>query len=365
MAAALANVLLGLGGIGAGIGFGVKERQLMNELNEKADKLKKDVEEVGDIYDHVYYLVCINAKRFLKSVDKLPIDFIKKVQKDIEADLKSSKLNQTLSVLAQVIGYSTVTLAITGGILEIVRRCKSRSTASKPKGRESDPWGDIELTPRGTTKTTPGEPTEPTPSVELTSVSRTPTLDKWIKGLNIAGAVFGVAGLAATIGLGVWDIEKLKKAIDDVDKKQKEVTAFQNAMVKVLDETITAAGLPAKSYDELKTLAATWKEMAENFERYTTRMEYAIKGYFQRKPLDDVKKMVNNHTEPTDKPWPEDGYPLAETLADDIRVLFDKGKTDQQVIQFFATDNPKEGLRFVFDGFFIGSMRDVYDMLKP
>ena len=327
----------------------LKNVKLMDKLQRKADKLKQEVHECGNIYDHVYFLVSVNLQRLKKSVDRLPTDFIEKIQKSIEDDLKSSEAQKALAVVEQVVGYTGAASGLAGGILELVRRWKNKSGGQQRE--PNNPWGDIELTP--------SEPTQPTATEESSSVSKTPKLDKWVNGLNIVETVFGVAGLATTIGLGVWDIEKLKKAIADLDEKQDKISKYQKAMEKVLDEVVTAAGLPAKSYDELKKLAATWKEISENFESYSTRMDYAIQGYFMQKPLADVKKRVEEHTDPSDKPFPDDAYPLAKTLADDILVLFVKGKTDKEVIEFFATENPKEGLRFVFDGFFIGSLRDI------
>ena len=127
---------------------------------------------------------------------------------------------------------------------------------------------------------------------EESSFSKTPKLDKATNGLNIAGIVFEVAGLVTTIGLGVWTLDKLNKAIDDVEKKQTQVTKFQTAMEKVLDEIVTAAGLPAKSYDDLTKMAATWKKISENFDSYEKALYYAIRGYFLKEPLDDIKMMV-------------------------------------------------------------------------
>ena len=360
-ALALTNVLLGLGGIGVGIGLSAEERNLMDKLQSKADKLKQEVEESGNLYDHVYYLVSVNLDRLKKSVDRLPTDFVEKIQKSIEDDLKSSEAQKALAVVGQVVGYTGAASGLAGGILQLVRWWKNKS-GGQPE-REPNPWGDIELNPSEPTQ--PTEPTPPTVTEEPSSVSKTPKLDKWVNGLSIAGTVFGAASLATTIGFGAWDIEKLKKAIADLDEKQHQISKFQKAMEKVLDELVTAAGLPAKSYDELKKLAATWKEISENFESYSTRMDYAIQLYFKQKPPADVKKRVEEHTDPSEKPFPDDAYPLAKTLADDILVLFVKGKTDKEVIEFFATENPKEGLRFVFGGFFIGSLRDIYDIQKP
>lgn len=187
---------------------------------------------------------------------------------------------------------------------------------------------------------------------------------KFAKGVNIAGIVFSALGLGATIGLGVWTVNKLEDAISDVEKKQKQVSAFRKDMERVLDEVVTDAGLPPKNYEKLKELATTWKKISQHFESYETRMDYAIQGYFMHKSLDEVKAMVKGHTDASDKPFPEDAYPLAKILADDIRDQFVAGKTDKEVINYFATDNPKVGLRFVFSGFVIGSLRMIYDMQK-
>ena len=75
-----------------------------------------------------------------------------------------------------------------------------------------------------------------------------------------------------------------------------------------------------------------------------------------KKSLDDIKKMVEKYGD-AGKQFPDDGYPLAKTLADYINYLFEQKKTDKEIVSFFATDNPKIGLRFVFDEFFISSLR--------
>ncbi|KAJ7388807.1 hypothetical protein OS493_035591 [Desmophyllum pertusum] len=127
-------------------------------------------------------------------------------------------------------------------------------------------------------------------------------------------------------------------------------------MEKALDPIVTAAGLEAKDYAGLTTMAATWKKISENFDSYETATYYAIRGYFMKKTYDEIKKMVDKESD-AGKPFPEDGYPLAKTLADDIKHEFDQKKTDTEIVAFFATDNPKKGLRFVFNEYFISTLR--------
>ena len=344
---ALTNVILGLGNIGAGIGFGVAEQHKMDELSKKSQTLKDAVNTAGNMYDHIYYLVAVNLDRVKKSLDKLPSDMLDKLEKEITSDISDSKAEEAIKTLAKVLGYVGDAAGLGSGILQIVRYFRNKKAkGEEPPEPPEEPFEDVPLN---------GE-TPPVVPEEESSFSKTPKLDRAINGLNIAGIVFGVAGLATTIGLGVWTLDKLNKAISDVESKQTQVTKFQTAMEKVLDEIVTAAGLPAKSYSDLTKMAATWKKISENFDSYEKALYYAIKRYFLKKSLDDIKKMVDKYGD-AGKPFPDDGYPLAKTLADDIKYEFDQKKTDKEIVSFFATDNPKIGLRFVFDEFFISSLR--------
>ena len=185
---------------------------------------------------------------------------------------------------------------------------------------------------------------------EVSSFSRTPTLDKVTQGLNIANAVFGLAGLATVIGLGVWTLDKLKSAIDDVEKKQTQVTAFLTAMENVLDEIATAAKIQTGTgYDDLTKMAGTWEQISQNCNSYQKSLYYAIRGYSMKNPtLNNVKTMVTNHSDPG-MPFPDDAYPLTKTLADEIKSLFQQKKTDQDIVDFFCknvfNDRPKMCVR--------------------
>ena len=345
---ALGRVLLGFGNIAAGVGFSVAEKDKMNELNSKAKKLKDDVTTASKLYVDVYYLVAVNLDRVKKALDKLPSDFLDKVDEQIAKDTSDSKAEEAVKTLAKMLGYARNTARVGSGLLQIVRYCRN----SKAEGDEptSEPVTDpFEAVPLG------GEDV-PVVSEAESSFSSTPKLDSVITGLNIAGIVFGIAGLATTIGLGVWTLESLNKAIDDVDNKQKQVTQFQTAMHTALDQIVTDAGLPANSYSELKTMAATWENISANFNSYQKALDYAVQGYSLDKPLDEIKAKVNAESD-AGTSFPNDGYPVAKTLADDISYMFKQGKTDKEIVSYFANDNPKIGLRFVFAEFFISQLR--------
>ena len=346
---ALTNVLLGVSSIGAGIGFGVAEQNKIDDLNKKSKKLKDDVKEASNLYDHVYYMVSVNLERAKKSLDKLPSDMLEKLKNEIAADMPESDTEKAIQTLAKVLGYTGSAAGLGAGLLQIV--CyfrKKRAEGEEPsEPPEEPPFEDVPL-----------DGVEPPPVTETeTSFTKTPMLTRVINGLNIAGIVFGVAGLATTIGLGVWTIEKLNDALDDVKKKQAQITKFQNAMEKALDVIVRSAGLPDKSYEQLKGLADTWKKISEHFDSYQKAFYYAIQGYYKGKTLDEIKKLVKAETDSSVKPFPDDGYPLAKAIADDIKVQIKNGKKDAEIVKYFANENPKVGYRFVFNEFFISMLR--------
>ena len=343
----LTNLLLGIGDIGAGIGFGVAEKKKMSELNSKSDTLKKAVTDAGNMYDHIYYLVAVNLDRFKKALDKIPSDFLDKVQAQISSDTKPGEFEKAVEIAGNVLGYTSGGTSVIRGILTLVIKLRERRAAGEEPAEPTEvPFEHVPLD--GETPPSPAEPTS--------SFPRSPKLTTFAKGLDIGGIVFGAAGLAMTIGLGVWTLEKLNDAISNVEKKQRQIDAFKKAMTDALDVIVKAAGFPDKSYDQLTKMAATWKTISENFDSYEKSLCYAIRGYFMKKSLDEIKAMVEKESD-AGKSFPDDGYTLAKTLADDINSLFDKKKTDKEVVAFFATDNPQKGLRFVFDEFFISTLR--------
>ena len=146
---------------------------------------------------------------------------------------------------------------------------------------------------------------------------------------------------------GIWTEDKLKRTIADVEDKQKQVSAFQKNMEEVLEELVKNPNLPSKNaYEEFKKLAAMWKELSQHLESYAARMCYAIQGYFMHNSPDEVKKIMQKHTEVTDKTFPLRNihcYSVAKDLADEIRSQFDKGRNDKE-IELFCNREPKSRL---------------------
>ena len=53
----------------------------------------------------------------------------------------------------------------------------------------------------------------------------------------------------------------------------------------------------------------------------------------------------------------DDILALAKLIQEDILDMMSQGKTDEQVIDFYAKENPREGLRFLLDRYFVSTLR--------
>ena len=72
--------------------------------------------------------------------------------------------------------------------------------------------------------------------------------------------------------------------------------------------------------------------------------------------LDEVKELVKKESDPG-MPYPDDAYPLASIFADEINNKFGQNKTDEEIVEFFATENPNIGQRCLLNVFFISTLR--------
>ena len=347
---ALTDVLLNLGNIGTGIGFDVAEKNKMDELNSKASKLKADVTTTLNFYNKTYYVVSVNLKRVKKGIDMLPSDLLSKVEKNITSNIPASQAQQAVNILAGVFGYSKTSTEVASALLELVSHIRNRKIEGEQpvEPTEEPPFEDVPVKPGKQSSTTEVE----------SSFPKTPMLTRIITGINIAGAVFGIAGLATTIGLGVWTIEKLNKALQDLEGIQKQVSAFQKAMEVALDQLATAGGLPTKSYDQLKTAADTWKTIAESCDAYAKVFYYAIQGYYAGKSDKETRALVAENSDVCTT-LPDDAYPLAKTIAEKIKRLIEDKMTDKEIVKYFTDSVPISGQRFALSEFFVSTLRKI------
>lgn len=346
----LTNAVLGLSTFIAGEVLSEEAKEEMAKLQEKQDALVKDIKEADELHDHTYYLVAVNGKRVKKAIDKLPNDIIEKVQGLLATDPQAQ---QALAVLGKIAGYGGATTVVGLGVLEIVKYWRQRKAEepTRPPPEEENPFegcmGDEEIH------------FQPSPE-EPASLPKSSRLDKAMLGLNIAGVAFGAVAFGLALYQGISTLDKIEKAMAAIEKKQTQLTNFKEGMVKALDSMVKAAGFKEKNYEELRGTAKKWEEISENFDSYQKALYYAIKGYYNNKSQHEIKIKVDQISDPN-KPFPKDAYLLAKTIADDITTLHvEKKMSDKDVVKFFATDNPKLGLRFVLDEFFIKTLFDPW-----
>lgn len=355
IAFSVVNAVVGIGSIGAGLGFGAAENAKMTELNEKAAKLKEDAEAAGDIYDHTYYLVTENLKRVKTAINALPDDFLTQVDDDINNVVKSAS-QDALTLLGQILGYVGGGAATISAIIKTVRAYKAKRAAnSEPEPTidedPANPWKGVPVEPAE------AQPTEAQPAEAVDTIGASTLTNRLLLGLDVATTVFALGGLGLTVGLGIWTLDKLDDAIEEVEKKQKEVDEFKAAMTSVLNDMLDKAGLQDKTYEELQAMAETWKEISVHYEGYSKQLKFAIQYYYMGLTFDAIKEKVDKISDEGLEPFPDDAYALAKTLADGIKDLIDQGKTDTEIVDFYATDNPELSLRFVLDEYFLSVLR--------
>lgn len=92
-------------------------------------------------------------------------------------------------------------------------------------------------------------------------------------------------------------------------------------MQKVLDFIVEVVGFLVKSYGDLIIMVVMWKKIFENFDSYEKVLYYGICGFFMKKLIDDIKKMVDKESD-VGMLFLDDGYLLVKILVDDIKYLF-------------------------------------------
>ena len=130
----------------------------------------------------------------------------------------------------------------------------------------------------------------------------------------------------------------------------------------VLDSLIADHGLQSQDYAGVRDLAAVWRDMSQEFEYYTKLLYFAIRGFIKygSNALTDVKRYVKRKEETGEKPFPESSYEVAKGLADEFKLKFDQGSTDQQIISYFESHSDMDR-KFIPSEFFVDTLRDDYD----
>ena len=344
IAGSLLTYLTDAADVAAAFGFKTAVDGKKKELEEKLKKLKKDVEAAGDLYDRVYYLVIQNMRRLMNAVEQLPTDLLTQTDSTVKRVLQQSHATEVLSMTAVYVGVSAKTFSSISDIVGEARDLKARrKTEPGISGDADNPWRDLSTADVPSSKGTTG---------------RSKVAKKLLLGVDVAGRVFSIGGLALTIGLGAANLTRLNEAIAEVEKKQQEVDTYQAAMKKVLGDIAESAGLRRTStFDEIVRLFEGMRKASEVYEEYIKGFKYAIKYYYRGQyTLDQIKTMVQRRMDPTALPLADSTYVLARDLANGIHEKFDQGKSDVEIIDFYKS-NPNKKQRFVLDEYFISELR--------
>ena len=169
-----------------------------------------------------------------------------------------------------------------------------------------------------------------------------------------AGSVLAVAGFGLTLYNGITALNKLNDAIDKVNDKRHKAEDAEKKMKDSLDDLLKRLGLKVGSYENLKDISNDWAKLAENFDKYSTAFYNAMTGFAAGKSESQVGDFLKARGSPTLK---DDVLALAKIIEQNILQMMKDGKTDEQIINFYAKENPHDGLRFLMDSYFVSTLR--------
>ena len=169
-----------------------------------------------------------------------------------------------------------------------------------------------------------------------------------------AGAALAVVGFGLTLYSGITALKKLNDATDKVNTRRRKAEDAEAKMKKALDSILRALHLQMGSYENLKKISDDWSKLANNFDTYSTAFDYAITGFAMGKNEAQVKQFVMERGSPS---LNDDILVLARLIEENILDMMRQGKKDEEIINYYAKENPKEGLRFVMNEYFISTLR--------
>lgn len=290
------------------VAFTVEEEQKQRELKDALSRAQKAINDANNFYDNIYKIIKTRLDHLKQSMRKLPPDVVDKLNQE---------LNLNLGNPDKVMHDVGLALGITQGVAGIV--------------------GLV--------------------SGGLTSAGMA-AVDGIIAGIGeiavAVGSVLAVVGFGLTLYNGIKALNKLNHAIDKVNNKRQQAEDVMAKMKKSLDGLLSSLKLQVGSYESLKEISNDWATLAENFDKSSTAFYYAIIGFAMGKNQAQVGEFVISKGSLGLK---DDVLALAKLIEENILDMMREGKNDEQIINFYAKENPKEGLRFVMDPFFVSTLR--------
>lgn len=294
--------------VASDVGFAVAESNKQDELEDASKKAKAAVNSVNDLYQNVYKVIKTRLEHLKQSMTKLPPDVVDKLNQDLKLNLNDPA--KAVQCAGWALGGSSLVVGVAG------------------------------LVSSGLV------------TAELAAA------DGVIAEIGaVAGDVIPVlafAGFGLSLYNGITGLEKLNDAIDNVNKRRQDA---ENAMAKMkasLDGLLKSMKLQVGKYEQLKNISDDWAKLAANFDKQSTAFYYAITGFAMGKSQAQVHDFIRNRGSVDLR---DDILALAKLIQGNILDMMKQGKTDEQIINFYAKENPHEGLRFLMDPFFVSTLR--------
>lgn len=298
--------------IASDIGFTVEEDKKEKELKSAISSAHTAINNANSFFKNVYKIIKTRLDHLKQSIRKLPPDVVEKLNEDLKLNLSNPD---------QVIKDVGRALTITQTVVGVAGLVSSGLTITGIAAAD----GII---------------------ADIAAVA------------GAAGAVFAVAGFGLTLYNGITELHKLNDAIDKVNRRRHEAEDTVKKMKNTLDDLLKRLGLKVGSYESLRDISNDWDKLAENFDRYSTAFYNAMTGFTAGKSESQVKDVLKTRGCLTLK---DDVLALAKIIAQSIWQMMIDGKTDEQIINFYAKENPKEGLRFLMDPYFVSTLRTFAD----
>lgn len=302
--------------IASDIGFSVEEDKKQKELKSAISSAQTAINNANNFFKDVYKIIKTRLDHLKQSIRKLPPDVVEKLNEDLKLNLSNpdkviKDVGLALTITQTVVGVAGL---VSGGL------------------------------------TTAGIAAADGIIADIGAVA------------GAAGAVLAVAGFGLTLYNGITALNKLNDAIDKVNSRRHEAEDAVKKMKNSLDDLLKRLGIKVGSYESLRDISNDWEKLAENFDRYSTAFYNAVTGFAAGKSESQVKDVLKARGSPTLK---DDVLALAKIIEQSILQMMRDGKTDEQIINFYAKENPKEGLRFLMDPYFVSTLRTFVINVDP
>ena len=293
--------------VGADIGFSVEEKKKQEELKRDVERAQTSASNAKSFYEDIYKVVRSRLVKLQQSMKKLPARVVDKLGSALTLDLNEP---EAIQYAGWALGGGS---AVTGIVTSVTSYLLST---------EAFAANDI-----------------------LASIGAV---------ASAAGAVIAVAGFGLTLYNGITELKKLDDAIHKVNEKWQQAEDAIKKMQDSLNVLLKSMHLEAGSYQRLKEISNDWYTLSKNFDEYSTSFYYAVTGFAMGKTQAEVKIFLNSRGAVGLK---DDVLVLAKLIQQNIFDMMKNGKTDEQIINYYAKENPHEGLRFLMDPFFVDSLR--------